>query len=76
MQKAIEAVERAVTVTFILIILLATIAFENSVVVEGEKQDATFVIQISVTLANSSNGTKTWNLTEDRTVNLFMSEMK
>ncbi|UCE15851.1 MAG: transglutaminase domain-containing protein [Candidatus Bathyarchaeota archaeon] len=65
--------ERAVTVTFILIILLATIAFENSIVVEGEKQDTTFVIQISVTLANSSNGTKTWNLTEDRTVNLFMN---
>jgi len=66
-------VKRAVTVTSILIVLLATTAFQ-SLLVEGKKQDVSFVIQVTVTLSNSGNGTKTWNLTaEDRGINLFMN---
>lgn len=66
--------EKAVTVTSILIVLLATTAFQDLVVVEGEKQDVSFVIQMTVTFSNPSNGTKTWNLTaEDRTISLFMN---
>jgi len=72
--KAIEAVKRTVTVTSILILLLATTAFQNIVAVEGEKQDLSFVIQVTTTLSNSGNRTKIWNLTtEDRTISLFMN---
>ena len=74
MQRAIEAVKRAVAVTSILIVLLATTAFQNPLEVEGEKQGVSFVIQVTATLSNSGNGTKTWNLTaEDRTISLFMN---
>jgi len=67
-------VKRAVTVTSILILLLATTAFHNLVVVDGEKQDLSFVIQVTATLSNPGNGTKIWNLTaEDRTIGLFMN---
>ena len=38
--------KRAVTVTYILIVLLATTAFQNLAVVEGEKQDETKVLTI------------------------------
>jgi hypothetical protein len=73
-QRAIEALKRVVAVTSILIVLLATTAFQSLVVVEGEKQDVSFVIQATVTLSNPSNGTKIWNLTaEDRTISLFMN---
>lgn len=61
------------TVTSILIVLLVTTAFQR-LVVEGEKQDVSFVIKAAVTLSNSGNGTKVWNLTaEDRTISLFMN---
>jgi len=53
--------------------LLVTTAFQR-LVVEGEKQDVSFVIKTTVTLSNSGNGTKVWNLTaEDQTISLFMN---
>lgn len=65
--------KRAVTITSILIVLLVTTAFQ-SLVVEGEKQNVSFVIQVTVTLSNPGNGTRIWNLTaEDRTISLFMN---
>ncbi len=64
--------KRAVTVASILIVLLATTAFQNPVVVKGEKQDVSFVIQVTSAFSNSGNGTRNWNLTdEDRTISLF-----
>ncbi len=74
MQRATEAVKRTVTVTSILILLLATTACQSPVLVGGEKQDSTFVIQITRTLYNPTSGTQIWNLTaEERTINLFMN---
>jgi hypothetical protein len=67
-------VKRVVTVTSIIIVLLSATAFQSLVVVEGEKQDVSFVIQAMVTLSNPSNGTSIWNLTaEERTISLFMN---
>jgi len=72
-QRAIEAVKRVVTVTSIIIVLLSATAFQ-SLVVGGEKQDVSFIIQSMVTLSNPSDGTRIWNLTaEERTINLFMN---
>ncbi len=56
---------------FIFIILLAAMLQSNPTV-EGDKDDISFIIQMSGTLSN--NGTKTWDLIEeDRTFNLFMN---
>lgn len=66
--------KRTVAVTSILIMLLATTAYQSPVLVGGEKQDSIFVIQITRTLSNPTSGTQIWNLTaEERTINLFMN---
>ena len=60
--------------SFILILLLTTIAFQNSLAVEGETQDVGYTIKMRTTYSNPVNGTRIWNLTEeDRTIGLFMN---
>ena len=60
--------------SFVLILLLTTTAFQNSLAVEGETQDVGYTIKMRVTYSNPVNGTRIWNLTEeDRTIGLFMN---
>ncbi|MFQ6080695.1 MAG: transglutaminase family protein [Candidatus Bathyarchaeia archaeon] len=71
---AIEPVKRALMLSFILILLLTTTAFQNSLAVEDETQDVGYTLKMRVTYSNPVNGTRIWNLTEeDRTIGLFMN---
>jgi len=60
--------------SFVLILLLTTTAFQNSLAVEGETQDMGYTFKMRVTYSNPPNGTGIWNLTEEeRTIGLFMN---
>ncbi len=73
-EGAIEAVKKAIMVTFIFILLSTTTAFQSFIMVDGETQDRGFFIKTTVTYSNPNNGTRIWNLTEeDRTISLFMN---
>jgi len=66
--------KRTMMLSFILIMLLTTIAFQNSLAAEGDTQDVGYTIKTRVTYSNPVNGTRIWNITEeDRTIGLFMN---
>jgi len=67
-------VKKLMTAVFIAIMLLSTITCQSSMMAKGETQDVGFTIQMTVTFSNPSNGSSTWNFTEeDRTISLFMN---
>lgn len=66
--------KRAVAFFSVLLALLSTLTFQNSVFVRSEAEGKGFIIKSMVTYSNPSNGTRTWNFTEeDRTISLFMN---
>jgi transglutaminase-like putative cysteine protease len=59
-------------VTFILILLVITVLFQNSFQVKGEASEKRFTVTSTVTYSN--NGTNAWDLTgEDYAISLFMN---
>ncbi|UCF58331.1 MAG: transglutaminase domain-containing protein [Candidatus Bathyarchaeota archaeon] len=64
--------EKMITVSFILFVLLASFTFYNFTLLESETWNASYIIRSTVTYSNQ--GTNIWNLTEeDRTISLFMN---
>jgi transglutaminase-like putative cysteine protease len=66
--------KKASKVTFILILLVATILFQSPPHVRGEPSERRFTITSTVTYSNNDSETKFWNLTgEDYAISLFMN---
>ncbi|MDH5734113.1 MAG: hypothetical protein OEY88_10105 [Candidatus Bathyarchaeota archaeon] len=64
--------EKTITVSFVLFVLLASFTFYSFTLLESETWKASYIIRSTVTYSNQ--GANIWNLTEeDRTISLFMN---
>jgi len=65
---------KKVTILMIFSLLFSLFSTQSLVIVQGQAGEVYYSIGFTVTYVNPTEGTKTWNLTEeDRTISLFMN---